>query len=115
METSLVHLLAAVLAIPSQPIDSVSRANLLENNPDGIGESYRVVWSIWGQKEDLSFFDGDVSEMAFIDGLQKHVAFVHVEPFRGFVDVIVSPLVRAADDLKDVRRDPFNVRKIFLP
>lgn len=45
----------------------------------------------------------DVAELAagglcFIDDFEEHGAFVLVEPFGGFVDVVVCALVGAADN-----------------
>lgn len=42
--------------------------------------------------------DVDVAEFIVVDDFEQHGAFVLVEPFSSLVDVVVSALVRAADD-----------------
>ena len=61
------------------------------------------MWRIWRQKEHFTFADYDVSEVAFINYLQHHCAFVLVEPLGRLVDVIVGACIWASYDLENVR------------
>jgi hypothetical protein len=54
---------------------------------------------VWWEEEHLAFADCDVSEFAVVDNFEEHGAAVLVEPFRGFVDVVVCSGVWASYNL----------------
>lgn len=100
MKRGLVHALAAALAVPAQSVEGPLRAPLLEDDADGVREAYGVVRRVRRHEEHLTLADGHVAECAVVDELQEHVALVLEEPLGRLVDVVVCPLVRAADDLR---------------
>jgi len=51
---------------------------------------------VWREQEHLAFGDDDVAEGAFVDDFEEHGATVLVEPFGGFVDVVVGSGVGTA-------------------
>ena len=60
METRLVDDVVAVLAIPSECINGVLWPWLLQDDPDGVSEPYRIVRRVGGQQEERVFVDGHV-------------------------------------------------------
>ena len=72
---------------------------LLDDDAYSVGEAHRIVWSIRWQQKHFDFVDVAVFEIAIIDGLQEHAAFVLVEPFWRFVDVIICSGVGTSDNL----------------
>lgn len=99
MEARLMHHTPAVLTVPSQSIPTVLRPRLLQDDTDGVGESDGVVRRVGGQEEHFALADVDVAELALVDDFQEHGAFVLVEPFGRFVDVVVCSRVGSANDL----------------
>ena len=62
------------------------------------------MWSIGGQEEHLALADRHVAEDGVgtggvLDDFEEHAAAVLVEPFRGWVDMVVCARIGAADDL----------------
>ena len=100
METLLVHLAPAVLAIPPQAIHTVLRPGLLNYHANRIRKPHWIMRDVARQQEQLALVDVDVAELAGggLDGLEKHAAGVLVEELRGGVDVVVGAGVGAADD-----------------
>ena len=105
MECALVHHSAANLAVPAQPVQTALRPRLLEHDADGGGEADGVVRRVGRQEEHFPFADGQVAEDGgavggvFVNDFEEHAAAVLVEPFRGWVDVVVCAGVRGAEDL----------------
>ena len=54
----------------------------------------------WEEKH-LAFADFDVLEYTIVDDAEEHGAFILVEPFLGFVNMIIRPLVRSTYDHND--------------
>jgi hypothetical protein len=65
------------------------------------------VWRVWGQEEHFAFGDYYVAEGAFVDYFEHHGAAVLVEPFGGFVDVVVGAGVGTAYDLEFCEKESF--------
>jgi len=93
MEGSLIYNRAAFQAVPAEPIEGFLWSRLLDHDADGVGESDRVVRGVWWKQEHLSFIDYEISELALVDNLEHHRAFVLVEPFGRLVDMVVSSSV----------------------
>lgn len=91
-------LLAAVLAIPPQAIQTTFRSGLLNDNADGIREPHGIMRCIRRQQEQLSLIDVNVLELALLHRLQQHATFVLVEELGRLVDVVVGASVGAADN-----------------
>lgn len=108
MEARLVHHTPATLTVPSQPVSTVLRPRLLQHYADGVCEPDGVVRRVGGQEEHLAFVDVDVAELVVVDDFQQHAAFVLVEPFGRFVDVVVCSRVGSADDLLKGGRGTFS-------
>lgn len=89
----------ALLTVPPHAVDGGLRTALLEDDADGVGEAHGVMGGVGGQEEHVALADDDVAEGAVVDDLEEHGALVLVEPFGGFVDVVVGAGVGAADDL----------------
>jgi len=98
MESSLINHTLAARTIPPQPIQTPFRAFLFYHNADGIRETNGVVGRVGRQKEHGAFVDDDVAEVGLVDYFEQHGAAVLVEPFGGFVDVVVGAGVGAAYD-----------------
>lgn len=93
----------AVCAVPPQPIKRALRPGLLQNDADCIGKSDGIVRGVGRQEKHLTFADCDVFEPAFINHFEDHRAAILIEPFRGFVDMIVCSGIWAADDLFQIK------------
>jgi hypothetical protein len=103
METLLMHLLPTALTIPAQPIQAALRPLLLQHDAHRVREPDGIVWGVRRQQEHVALVDEDVAvlfpgRVRRVDDFQEHAAFVLVEPFGGFVDVVVCAGVGAADD-----------------
>lgn len=59
------------------------------------------MWGVAWKEKHLAFADGDVTEYTVVDDAEDHFAFVLVEPFLRFVNMIIRPLIRPADDHDD--------------
>lgn len=70
---------------------------------------------IWGQEEHLAFGDYDVAEGTGVDDFQEHGAPVLVEPFGGFVDVVVGAGVGTAYDLGGGVRGVLEEGRVGVP
>lgn len=92
-------LAAARRAVPAHAVDGLGRAALLQDDADGVCEAHGVVRRVWRQQEHVALADDDVAEGGAVDDFEHHGAAVLVEPFGGFVDVVVGAGVGAADDL----------------
>lgn len=55
---------------------------------------------VGGKEEHAAFVDDYVFEFVVVDDLEGHGAFVLVEPFGGFVDVVVGSGVGSSYDLE---------------
>lgn len=99
MEGGLMDDFSVILAVPPQPVLTLFRSRLLEDNANGIGEAYRIMRSVWGQKEHFAFADWDVSMFALVDDFQKHGAAVLEEPLGSFIDVEIGARIGTANDL----------------
>jgi hypothetical protein len=86
-------------AVPPHAVHASLGPALLQHDADRVGEAHGVVRRVAGQQEHVAFADDDVAELAVVDDLEQHGAFVLVKPFRSLVDVVVGAGVGAADDL----------------
>jgi hypothetical protein len=99
VEACLVDFFAAVLAIPSQPVNCRFRAPLFEHDADRIGKPNRIVWCVGREVEHITLVDVNISEFTVIYSFEEHSAFVLIEPFRRFVDMVIGPFVRPTNNL----------------
>lgn len=58
---------------------------------------------IGGQEEHLPLTNDDVLELALVDDLQGHGAFVLEEPLGGLVEVVIGAGIWTSHDLERVR------------
>ena len=100
----------AIRAIPAQTIYGTLWSVLFQHDAYCVGESYRVMGRVGRKEEHLAFTDDDVPEFAFVDDFQYHGAFVLVEPFSGFVDVVVGACIWASYYLQSVRIRPLGAQ-----
>ena len=99
MERFFIYDVPAVLAVPPQLIFALGRSWLLQYDTYSVCETDRVVRCIWRKEKHLPFANRDVPEDTVINDLKQHGAAILIEPFSGFVDMIVRPGVRAAHNL----------------
>ena len=102
MKSSFMYLLSTALTIPPQPIQTALRPLLLQHDTHRILEPHRIMRRIWRQQKHVAFVDMYVAELfggweRRVDDFQEHGAFVLVEPFCCFVDMVVCAFIGAAD------------------
>ena len=95
------YLLPTVLTIPSQTVHAALWPLLFQHYTNGILESHRIMWSVWWQQKHITLMNVYVLELLVggkrgVDYFQQHGAFVLVEPFCSFVDVVVCSFVGTA-------------------
>ncbi|KAL2287188.1 hypothetical protein FJTKL_06178 [Diaporthe vaccinii] len=99
-------LVAALLAVPPQPVQAPLGPHPLHDEADGVGEPHRVVRGVARQQEHLALLDLDVLEElpalgVLLHHLEAHGALELVEPLLRLVDVVVVARVGPADDHED--------------
>lgn len=106
MERNLVHQMSTVLTIPAQTVHRPFRSFLLNYHPCSISKPDRVMGSAPWKKKHFALTDLDCLELVVIsrvNDVQFHRPTVLIEPFGRLVDMIVSPIVRASEDLVQVK------------
>lgn len=95
-ESGLVHLVATVLAVPSQPVQTAFGSRLLKHDTDRVGEAHWIVRRVGRQEKHLTLVDVDVSEFTIVHRLQQHATLVLEEELGRLVDVVVGASVGSA-------------------
>jgi hypothetical protein len=103
METGLVNFLSATLTVPSQAIHAVRRPLLLQHNSHCVLEPHGVMRRVGWKQKHIALVYVDVAKLlgsreGIVNDFEQHRAFVLIEPFGGFVNVVVCALIWAADD-----------------
>src|SRR2546428_8836543 len=94
----LVEDLAAPLAVPAERLCLARLSLALDHQPDRSRPAHRAMGHEGRKQEHLAFVDRDVTAPAAFDDAEHDVTLELVKELLTRVDVIVVPLVRAADD-----------------
>jgi hypothetical protein len=54
---------------------------------------------VWGEEKHFAFSDKDVTEIAAVNYLEKHIALILIEPFRRLVYMVIGPLIWSTNNL----------------
>lgn len=90
-----------VRAEPAQTIDGILGPFALHNQPNRIRKAARIMRYVGGEQEHFSLTNGHVLELVLADYFEQHVAFDLVEPFFGFVHVVIISRVWPSDYHRD--------------
>src|SRR5579863_5039272 len=94
------HQLVAVRAVPFETVENALWTRHLHHHPDAAGHALRRMPHMFGQQENLAFFDGNFKRRLsrFFHHANRNIALQLVEElFRGIV-VIIASLVRSPHD-----------------
>lgn len=99
VESILIDDLSIIWTIPSQPVQTLLRSGLLQDDTDCIRETDGVVWRVGRQKEHFAFADRNISVFAIVYNFEEHRPAILVKPLGCIIDMEVGTGVGAADDL----------------
>src|SRR5438105_6315993 len=94
----LVEDLAAPVAVPAEGLRLPWLPLTLDHQPDRPRRAHRAVGDERREQQHLALADREVPALAVLDDAEDDVALELVEELLARIDVVVVPLVRAADD-----------------